>query len=137
MKSFILALMLLMLSGVSSAWAADSLVWTCAPQQLLMGRWDIDIFKTDISMQAKTSYLHNVAPHVQPFEQKIDLKDSVTGDSVEYLGSEFNFIVYPTKKPLRNPFRGDNTAVAANAVSVRFAPNAILTNRAYACKPQQ
>jgi len=137
MKSclFFAVILLTTLMSAKADSVEGKMLWRCAPQELLMGRWAISILEGPAGLTAKTSFLKAIRPGMSPTEQNVEIKSSPIESGVEYTGDGFQIEVYPSKKPKRNPFYQNTTAVSARVVKVKFSSTAELSDRSYACIP--
>ncbi len=111
--------------------------WTCAPQQILIGQWNIEI-RTDLTpARAITHFSAEITPTMQPFLQRLVVSENQVADNgLLFLGENFKIIIYPDREPARSIFEPTENAVDALVARVRYGPHAELINRAFACVPK-
>ncbi len=139
--SLILTLTVLVFAGIAcssprefSNVESPILIWSCEPQKILIGQWAINIEADGVGLKAETLFKPEVRPDAVAASHKIEIVEGELNDGARvYSGADFSFVIYPNQKPERNPFYNNNSAVAAEAISVKFGDHAVLINRPYAC----
>lgn len=126
----------ILIAGLSPLVAVASENWTCAPEQILIGEWNIEIQSEADARQASTYYMADIAPGQLPFVQTTKIDKQPFDDGFSYTGDNFQIIIYPNREPTRNPFLPVANAVAAYVTYVQFSADAWVEDLEYVCIPE-